>query len=141
GVRDFGLEADPGPEVYRPYGVNPLGAPILVVRTRGDAAAMLPGLSAKVRAVHPEIPTYNEFVMESLVARSTVQRRFVMLLLTGFAAAAMLLAGLGISGCVDRVVGGRSHGLGGGMAGRLSTSGALGPGVGGGGRPPAVRGR
>ena len=33
-MRHFGLETDPHPEVYRPYGVNPLGAPILVVRTR-----------------------------------------------------------------------------------------------------------
>src|SRR5215831_6691793 len=111
-VRHFGLEVEPRPEVYRPYAVNPLGAPILVVRTRGDAAAMLPGLSAKVRAVHPEIPTYNEFAMESLVARSTVQRRFVMLLLTGFAGAAMLLAGLGIYGTVSQVVAQRTQEIG-----------------------------
>jgi predicted permease len=111
-VRHFGLEVDPRPEVYRPYGVNPLGAPILVVRTKGDAAGMLPALRAKVRAVHPEIPTYNEFVMESLVARSTVERRFVMLLLAGFAAAAMLLAGLGIYGTVSQVVAQRTQEIG-----------------------------
>jgi ABC-type antimicrobial peptide transport system permease subunit len=84
--------------------VNPLGAPILAVRTQASAAAMLPKLSATVRSVHPEIPTYNEFAMEELVARSMVQRRFVMLLLAGFAAAAMLLAGLGIYGTISQVV-------------------------------------
>jgi ABC-type antimicrobial peptide transport system permease subunit len=73
---------------------------------------MIRELSAKVRAVHPEIPTYNEFVMESLVARSTVQRRFVMLLLAGFAAAAMLLAGLGIYGTVSQVVAQRTQEIG-----------------------------
>ena len=43
--------------------------------------------------------------MEDLVARSTVQRRFVMMLLAGFAAAAMLLAGLGIYGTMSQVGG------------------------------------
>ena len=65
-----------------------------------------------MRAVNPEIPTYNEFAMEELVARSTVQRRFVMLLLAGFAAAAMLLAGLGIYGTVSQAVAQRTAEIG-----------------------------
>jgi putative ABC transport system permease protein len=73
---------------------------------------MLQDLSARVRAVDPEIPTYNEFAMEDLVARSTVQRRFVMLLLAGFAMGAMLLAGLGIYGTVSQVVAQRTPEIG-----------------------------
>jgi predicted permease len=111
-VRHFGLETDPHPELYRPYGVNPLGAPILVVRTRTDPASMLRGLSAAVRGVDPEIPTYNEYVMQDLVARSTMQRRFVMLLLAGFAVAAMLLAGLGIYGTISQTVAQRTPEIG-----------------------------
>jgi predicted permease len=111
-VRHFGLEADPRPEVYRPYGVNPLGAPILVIRARSDPSSMVRDLSARVRSVQPEIPTYNEFVMETLVARSTVQRRFVMLLLAGFALGAMLLAGLGIYGTVGQMVAQRTPEIG-----------------------------
>ena len=42
---------EPRPEVYRPYGVNPLGAPILVIRTKSDPLPMVRELSAKVRAV------------------------------------------------------------------------------------------
>ena len=111
-VRHFGLETEPRPEVTRPYGVNPLGAPVLVVRTRDDAAATIGRLSAAVRAVNLEIPTYNEFSMEQLVARSTVQRRFTMLLLAAFAAAAMLLAGLGIYGTISQVVAQRTPEIG-----------------------------
>ena len=32
-VRHFGMDIEPRAEVYRPYAVNPLGAPILVIRT------------------------------------------------------------------------------------------------------------
>src|SRR5437879_1150874 len=64
-VRTFGLDTEPRAEVYRTYAVNPLGAPILVIRTRTDAAAMVETLGATVRGVDPEIPTYDMFAMEA----------------------------------------------------------------------------
>ena len=69
-------------------------------------------LSAAVRSVDAEIPTYNEFVMRELVERSTAQRRFVMLLLAGFALAALLLAGVGIYGTVSQAVAQRTQEIG-----------------------------
>ena len=65
-----------------------------------------------VRGVDAEIPTYNEFVMRELVERSTAQRRFVMLLLAGFALAALLLAGVGIYGTVSQAVAQRTQEIG-----------------------------
>jgi putative ABC transport system permease protein len=62
--------------------------------------------------VDAEIPTYNEFVMRELVGRSTEQRRFVMLLLGGFALAALLLAGVGIYGTVSQAVAQRTQEIG-----------------------------
>ena len=111
-VRHFGMDMEPRAEVYRPYAVNPLGAPILVIRTSTDAAALKSTLSAAVRGVDAEIPTYNEFVMRELVERSTTQRRFVMLLLAGFALAALLLAGVGIYGTVSQAVAQRTQEIG-----------------------------
>jgi putative ABC transport system permease protein len=111
-VRTFGLDAEPRAEVYRTYAVNPLGAPILVIRTRTDAAAMVETLGATVRGVDPEIPTYDMYAMEALVERSTVQRRFVMMLLTGFALAALLLAGVGIYGTISQAVAQRTQEIG-----------------------------
>jgi putative ABC transport system permease protein len=61
-------------------------------------------MSAKVRSVSAGVPAYNVFAMQSLVDRSTAQRRFVMLLLTGFAVAALMLAGVGIYGTVSQSV-------------------------------------
>jgi putative ABC transport system permease protein len=111
-VRHFGLDAEPRAEIYRSYAVNPLGAPILAIRTRGDAAPMVETLAATIRSVDPEIPTYNAFAMEALVGRSTVQRRFVMMLLAGFALAALLLAGVGIYGTISQAVAQRTQEIG-----------------------------
>jgi putative ABC transport system permease protein len=111
-VRHFGMDIEPRAEVYRPYAVNPLGAPILAIRTNTDAAGLKNTLTATVRGVDAEIPTYNEFVMRELVARSTAQRRFVMLLLAGFAFAALLLAAVGIYGTVSQAVAQRTQEIG-----------------------------
>ena len=103
-VRHAGLDTDPRPEVYRPYALNPLSSPILVIRTAMDPGPLIDVMSAKVRSVAAGVPVYNVFAMQALVDRSTAQRRFVMLLMTGFATAALLLAGVGIYGTVSQAV-------------------------------------
>jgi len=103
-VRHSGIDAEPRPEVYRPDVLSPLGAPILVVRTVSDPGLLAPSITARIRSVAAGMPTYNVFSMQALVDRSTAQRRFVMLLLTGFAAAALILAGVGVYGTVSQSV-------------------------------------
>jgi putative ABC transport system permease protein len=103
-IRHVGLDTEPRSEIYRPYAVNPLGAPALVIRTRVDPGPMASSLSAAVRSVNAEVPAYDVFLMEALVDRSTRERRFVMLLLSGYAFAALLLAGVGIYGTVSQSV-------------------------------------
>jgi predicted permease len=110
-VRHVGLDIAPAPEIYRPYAVNPLGNPILVIRTASDPSTLASTIVSKVR-VDPQMPVYNLFAMQDLVDRSTVERRFVMLLLTGFAIAALLLAAVGIYGTVAQSVAGRTAEIG-----------------------------
>jgi ABC-type antimicrobial peptide transport system permease subunit len=106
------LDADAPATVYTPYAVSPLYAPILVIRTRYDADRLLPILAAKIRALDPNLPAYNLYSMQELIDRSTAQRRFVMSLLTAFAAAALLLAALGVFGAVSQAVAQRTREIG-----------------------------
>ena len=111
-IRHFGLDADPRPEIYRPYAYNPLSSPILAIRTAGDPASLAETLAARVRGLSPESPAYNISTMQDLVDRSTKQRRFVMWMLTLFSLAALSLAGVGIYGTMSQAVAQRTGEIG-----------------------------
>jgi putative ABC transport system permease protein len=72
----------------------------LVVRTTGDPAAIAPQVRAIIRGAEPLAAISRVQTMERVVAESVAARRFATALIAGFAAVALLLAGIGIYGVI-----------------------------------------
>jgi predicted permease len=73
----------------------------LVVRTRGDAAALTPAIRAAIWSVDKNQPIVRVATMDELVSRSVAGRHFALLLFEAFGLAALILAATGIYGVLS----------------------------------------
>ena len=106
-VREASLGRDPGPMMYIPSaqvtdGVTALNARIgpiaWVVRTRVSPESLREAISSALRDASGGLPVADVRSMDEVVVHSTARANFNMLLLTIFAASALLLAAVGIYG-------------------------------------------
>ncbi|MBZ5679132.1 MAG: ABC transporter permease [Acidobacteriia bacterium] len=73
----------------------------LVVRTRGDAAALAPAIRQAIWSVDRNQPIVRVATMDNLLARSEAERHFVLILFEAFGLAALALAATGIYGVLS----------------------------------------
>jgi len=99
-VRHTGLDDDSQPQVYWPHPQRPTNGMALVVKARGDPAALTNAVATAVREVDPQQPIYDVRTLDAVVDRSLGHRRFQMMLLAVFAAIALVLAGIGTYGVI-----------------------------------------
>jgi len=106
-VHDGGLNQDPSPLMMVPTaqvvdGMTALNsniAPLIwVVRTHGDPHQYIPVITEQIRLASGGFPVARVRPMTEIVVQSTARQDFNMLLLTIFAATALILAAIGIYG-------------------------------------------
>ena len=107
GDERFGALDEPmTPVVYFPYRQDAGGAFSLAVRTRGDPLELVAAIRAEVTALDRDLPLYQVSTMNQIAATSTAVflRRYVLLLVGGFAVIAVLLAAVGLYGVLAQSV-------------------------------------
>lgn len=101
-VRHASLEAASGPELYLAMRqTGDYAAMQLVVRTALPPDSLAAGIRTALRPIDPNLPVREFVTFENLVDKAVSPRRFLVLLLTGFAGFALLLASLGIYGVIS----------------------------------------
>jgi len=103
-VRDEGLDTPPRPRIYASYFQRSSPAIAVFLRTRMSPAALKEPLARAVHNVDPELPVFGIRTMDELMSSSMARRRFSMILISAFAACALILAALGIYGVMSFLV-------------------------------------
>jgi len=100
-IRSTSLDKDPVLMLYDPYWQRPRFLASLLVRTAMDPHTIASGVREAIHEVDADVPVPAMQTLEEVMADSVGQRRFQMMLIVAFAAAALALAGFGIYGVVS----------------------------------------
>jgi putative ABC transport system permease protein len=99
-VRWGGMAVDPQPTVYWWFRQASARQLVIVTRTMGDPVALAPTIANQVKELDPNQPVADIRALQDFVSADLAQPRFTALLLGGFAAAALLLAAIGLYGII-----------------------------------------
>jgi predicted lysophospholipase L1 biosynthesis ABC-type transport system permease subunit len=110
--RIHGPAAPATPAVYLPTGQAPVPSGSIMVRLAGDPLAFAPTLRKTMREIEPALVLAAVEPLDDTMAKSTAERRFMMIVLGVFAGVTLLLAVIGVHGLLSYTVAQRTRELG-----------------------------
>jgi len=98
--------ADPAdrPQFYTSYLQFAFPDTMIIVKTRGAVASLVPSIRHAVAAIDPALPIYGVMTLDDRIADALSQPRFNAGLTAAFAATALLVAALGVYGMLSYFV-------------------------------------
>ncbi len=98
------LTSDTAPEYYLPHAQATVSSPSLVLRTSGDPLSVANAVRSEVAALDKNVPVFEIHTYEGLLSKNAAEPRFQSMLLTCFAALALLLSAVGLYAVLSYMV-------------------------------------